>query len=165
VGKFDGIDLPHLHDVLLGRGKTVQEHSGNVILRRLIADNMHEYRTVPKKEKSHVTWKVMQAVKMLGGRFLKRQPNGWWVEVSDEIARDKISMTYRTSRSLSVSELPMDRVEHSAKNEAVDRLDLLEPRLKRLKESHPGEVGVVDYSSNRGVLTMCNTFCLGVLES
>jgi hypothetical protein len=168
VGKFEGIDLPRTCDVLLGRGKIVQEHSGNVMLRRLIADYMPEYRNVPKKEKSHVAWKVMQAVKMLGGRFLKRQPNGWWVEVSDEVAKEKISMTYRTSRSLTNDDSPMkamDRiVEHSANNAIDTSLDPFEPMLKRLKQSppHGEEVGAVDYSSPSGASSICSNFCMGV---
>ena len=96
---FEGIDLPRNGDVLLGRGKSIQDHGGNVELRSLIADYMPEYRNAAKKEKTSVAWKVMMLAKKRGMRFLKRQPDGWWMEIADETAREKISMTYRTSPS------------------------------------------------------------------
>ena len=168
VGTFEGIDLPRTYDVLLGRGKTLQDHSGNVILRRLITEYMPEYRNVPKREKGNVAWKVVIAIKELGGRFLKREPDGWWVEVSDEVAREKISMTYRTSRSLynalGATTGTIQPV-HPSEN-AINPSDLSQPTLKRLKESHErGQAGVVDYSSNSGSSAICNSFCLDLYES
>ena len=44
-----------------------------------------------------ITWKVVEALKGQGGRFLKRNADDWWVEISDEAAREKVSMTFRTS--------------------------------------------------------------------
>ena len=76
TGTFEGIDLPCSRDVLLGRGKTMQDHSGNVMLRDLINELMPEYRRTPKKEKGNVSWKVVMATKKFGGRFLKREANG-----------------------------------------------------------------------------------------
>ena len=173
TGRFEGIDLPCSRDVLLGRGKTIQDHSGNVMLRDLIAEYMPEYRSTAKKEKGNVAWKVVRATKMQGGRFLKREPNGWWVEVPDEIARNKIAMTYRTSRpssSSSPSNMPPTDM-------------FLEPPLKRSKKDEVGRRressqqealhdeeggGVVDYSSsggrNRSSLSSTSAykdFCLG----
>lgn len=156
VGIFEGIDLPCNGDVLLGRGKTFQEHSGNVALRSLIADYMPEYKSAPKKEKGNVAWKVMMAKKMQGGRFLKRQPNGWWVEVSDEIARDKVSMTYRTSRH---PWLPVSAGKIQPVVSDSDNLHILEPALKRPKRHVGEETGVVDYSTNMAPSTCHNGGC------
>jgi len=43
-------------------------------------------------------------IKREGGRFLKRDTDfGWWFEVSDKAAREKISMSFRTAGSVSSS--------------------------------------------------------------
>ena len=88
----------------------MQNHNGNLILRNVIAEYRTAYTSAPKREKRSVSWKVVMATKMLGGRFLKRLSNGWWIEVSDEIAQDKISMAYRTSRSPDVPQ-PMTTIQ------------------------------------------------------
>lgn len=99
TGTFSGVDLPAPKDVLLGRGKTVQDHSGNVIMRNKVASYMGEYKKAAKLEKGQVALKVVQDTNKEGGKFLKRGKNGWWVEVSEETAREKISMTFRTTIS------------------------------------------------------------------
>jgi hypothetical protein len=188
TGIFEGIDLPCSRDVLLGRGKTIQDHSGNVMLRDLITEYMPEYRRTPKKEKGNVSWKVVMAAKMLGGRFLKREENGWWVEVPDEIARDKISMSYRTSRRASSMTIPARSSNvlpppnvHSASYD-LSPPTFLEPPLKRCKKQGPGgeerplqqgeaspppteeeQEGVVNYAApgNKASQSTYNDFCFG----
>lgn len=107
---FKGVDLPSLRDVLLGRGKTVQDHAGNVVMRNLIATYLPEYKSAAKLLKGQVAWKVVVDVKKRGGRFLKRDSsNGWWMEVTDDVAQEKISMTFRTigpTKLAAVEELP-----------------------------------------------------------
>ena len=135
VGTFRGIDIPGSKDALFGRGKTIQDHNGNVLMRSLIEEYMPEYRRAAKKEKGKVAWKVVMATKALGGRFLKRDSTGWWVEVTDEIAREKISMTYRTSRSTdspyetNVVEQP--RVDHGQNKEDDNDAQVIERDSKR----------------------------------
>ena len=133
---FEGIDLPHNRDVLLGRGKSIQDHTGNVELRSLIAEYMPEYRNAAKKEKAGVVVKVMMVAKKRGMRFLKRHPNGWWMEVSDETAREKISMTYRTSRSLQV--MP-DIIRCSRKVSDFNGLHSFEGPASKKAKIHDGE--------------------------
>jgi hypothetical protein len=43
---------------------------------------------------------VVAAVKQGGGRFLDRRKDGWWVEVKDDTAREKVSSTFRTILSV-----------------------------------------------------------------
>jgi hypothetical protein len=100
---FDGIDLPSLKDVLFGRGKINQEHTGNVIMRKIISEYVPEYRVATKPAKGRIPLKVVKRIKQEGGRFLKRDTdNGWWFQVSDEAAREKISMSFRKSNASSV---------------------------------------------------------------
>ena len=101
---FEGIDLPSPNDVLFGRGKTNQEHSGNVLMRSIIADYIPEYQSATKAYKGRIPLKVVLRIKQGGGRFLKRDTDhGWWFEVSDEEARKKIVLSFR--RAVSVSSL------------------------------------------------------------
>jgi hypothetical protein len=99
TGRFSGIDLPGTKDVLLGRGKPVQDHPGNILLRTLVSTFMDQYKSALKLDKSLVALKVVVETKRCGGRFLKRSSDGWWYEVSDEAAREKVSMTFRTTIS------------------------------------------------------------------
>jgi hypothetical protein len=96
-GYFEGIDMPSLRDVLQGRGKSLQEHSGNVVMRNLVSKYFVEYKQALKHQKGIYVLNVLGDVRQLGGRFLRREDNGWWVEMSDEAAREKVSMTFRTT--------------------------------------------------------------------
>lgn len=100
---FPGIELPTAEDILLGRGKMNQDHVGNVWMRSVIQDYLPLYRATPKREKGKVPFQVVQHIQGQGGRFLKRDDahGGWWVPVTDEVAREKISMAFRTSNSSS----------------------------------------------------------------
>jgi hypothetical protein len=101
---FGGIDLPGHNDVLLGRGKPFNEHSGNVRLRRLVDLHKEEYKMARVGEKHTITRKIVESVKSNSGRFLKRDPDGWWVLVSDDEATEKVSHNFRTARSIKTKE-------------------------------------------------------------
>ena len=97
TGVFEGVDLPGRNDVLLGRGRTVQDHPSSVRLRNIVSCFLEEYKRASKRDKKVIAWKVVEAIKGQGGRFLKRNADDWSVEISDETAREKVSMTFRTS--------------------------------------------------------------------
>jgi hypothetical protein len=103
TGRFSGIDLPGPKDVLLGRGKPVQDYCGNILMRTLVSTFMDQYKSALKLDKILVALKVVAETKRHGGHFLKRSSDGWWFEVSDEAARDKVSMTFRTTASSKAS--------------------------------------------------------------
>lgn len=94
---FDGIDTPSRRDVLQGRGKSLQKHSGNVLMRNMVSKYFVDYKQALKSHKGEYVLNVVRDVHQIGGRFLRREDNGWWVEMSDEAARDKVSMTFRTT--------------------------------------------------------------------
>jgi len=95
---FEGIDLPSPKDVLFGRGKTNQEHSGNIIMRGIVAECVPEYRLTTRAEKGEMPLKILLQIKEGGGRFLKRNTDhGWWYQVSDEEAQEKLSMSLRSA--------------------------------------------------------------------
>jgi hypothetical protein len=90
-------NVPHHSDVLYGRDKSVQEHSGNIRYLNLIAEYWDRYDGASKIEKKSITEEIVELVKTSGGRFLKMDDSGW-VEVSDVVARDKVSNAFRDRR-------------------------------------------------------------------
>jgi hypothetical protein len=97
TGVFDGVDLPGRYDVLLGRGRLFQDHPGSVNLRNIVSCLLEVYKLASKRDKKAIAWKVVEAIKGQGGRFLKRNTDDWSVEVSDESAQEKVSTSFRTS--------------------------------------------------------------------
>ena len=127
---FEGIDLPSPNDVLFGRGKTNQEHSGNVLMRSIIAEFIPVYQSATKAYKGRIPLKVVLRIKQGGGRFLKRDTDfGWWFEVSDEAAREKISMSFRTARNVGISGTDSPQIVSAPKTVGVD----IEHNYKRVR--------------------------------
>jgi hypothetical protein len=94
------VDLPSRYDVLLGRGKPYQEHSGNNILRELIASQFEEYDRAARGAKTAIAERVVVLVKESGGRFLQKNNDGLWVQASGKLARDKVSHGFRKKREM-----------------------------------------------------------------
>lgn len=84
-----GIQVPHNHDVLAGRGKCINHHPGNKYFISLIKPLKTEYVATPKQEKSVFARLVIQKIKNLNppGRFLKQSPEtGLWYNIGDKRA-------------------------------------------------------------------------------
>lgn len=104
---FDKIECPMIQDVLFGRGWPIMKHPGNVIFRHIIDSKLEEYQNEPTKPgKTLIACSVVAIIKQTncrnntsGGRFLK-EDGGWWVEVSNDMARQKVSIAFRDARKL-----------------------------------------------------------------
>jgi hypothetical protein len=101
---FKRIIVPGPFDVLMGRGKKIEENPGNLRLRHLIEVNGPRYDEASKFEKTVVAEAIMAMIRDIGGRFLKQGEAGW-MEVADDTARDKISHSFRNQRSRETSRL------------------------------------------------------------
>ena len=88
------IDLALPTDILLGRGSIIQDHGGNVLLRNLIEKNISKYTGTSKGEKTNFIDDLVQIIRQNGGRFLKLNQDGWWVNASDKEAHSKISKMF-----------------------------------------------------------------------
>jgi hypothetical protein len=89
-------DLPSNYDVLLGKGKPIQDSPGNRNLSAMIDERLFEYQAASKSEKTVLTSLVVQRVKdEFGGKFVSKDDAGVWVEASDGTARDKVSHLFR----------------------------------------------------------------------
>ena len=95
------IPVPKRMDVLLGRGKVIQEHPGNLRYRHLIETSRERYERSSKFEKTAVAEVIVRMIKESNGRFSKQDDDGTgWVVVSDEIAREKVAHAFRNRRKV-----------------------------------------------------------------
>jgi hypothetical protein len=99
------IECPNQADVLFGRGRPIMRHPGNAVLRSVVQHKLEEYASAKsKKQTTDVTWDVVRTLKgKFGARFLKEENienNGLgWIEVSNEIARQKVRIAFRDLRT------------------------------------------------------------------
>jgi hypothetical protein len=91
--------VPGRVDVLLGRGKPIQEHFGNLRYHMLLDHYQKAYETAKKFEKLQVSQTIVDWVHRYQGRFLKQEGASGWTEVEPMVARDKVSHAFRTRRT------------------------------------------------------------------
>ena len=99
--EYPGVEIPSKFDVILGRGRPFSEHPGNQVLNSLITSFREEYDTTQGKgNKAKLAQRIIQSIHDSGGRFLKRndQIYGWWQEVSNDVAVDKVKHGFRYKR-------------------------------------------------------------------
>ena len=92
------VGVPDQKDVLCGKGKSIQNHIGNIRFRQLVQDCRSTYDNADSDEKKRMTLEVLEIVKQSGGRFLKDESELGWIEVDNETARLKVSSTFRSAR-------------------------------------------------------------------
>lgn len=103
------------NDVLLGRGRLLQKHPGNVYFRDLITSQIDKYNAAGKWDKTAMADEILQKIKQRNGRFLKECRDSdignnnsdknksslissLWVEIDHTDARYKVAYTFRTYR-------------------------------------------------------------------
>jgi hypothetical protein len=97
------IQHPARYDVLLGRGRPYQEFPGNNNLAQLVELRQDDYEVGTRYEKAVLVLDVMQQIRELNGKFLRRLETGdnvVWEEVDEETAKEKVGNTFRTKRKL-----------------------------------------------------------------
>lgn len=96
---FKGIECPEQRDVLFGRGWPKMSHPGNALFRSTIESRLEEYNTAEsKRDKTMIAWSIVCESRDSGARFLREDTSGCWMEVSNEIARQKVSIGFRDIR-------------------------------------------------------------------
>lgn len=92
---------PHANDILMGRGGKNNQHVGNGHLRSVARGQRENYRLSSKKGKSQISRDIVAYVRNLDppGRFLKKEANGEWEDVGDDVAREKVSQVLRDAVS------------------------------------------------------------------
>ena len=96
--------VPTSKDVLLGRGRPFQFHVGNLRLAALIDQHRSRYTEAGSTygKKNIICDEIVDLIHESGGRFLKQKdsnnpPEGWEV-VRMDVARDKVSHSFRTTK-------------------------------------------------------------------
>lgn len=99
ISKAKIIGVPRNEDIVFGRGMFLQDHWGNIHFRDVIDGRRNTYDESDRKGKTRLASKIVQSMQETGGRFLKDDGMGW-VEVEDKVARQKVSMAFRSHRKL-----------------------------------------------------------------
>jgi len=74
-------------------------HPGNAVFRNTLECRFEEYDSIEsKKQKTIINWTIVAEIKKSGARFLRQDESGFWIEVSDEVARKKVSIGFRDIR-------------------------------------------------------------------
>jgi hypothetical protein len=97
---------PGKSDILLGRGKPMQNWCGNLQLATILLDNADRRNTEMSRRgaKNDLSHDIVKSVKEYGGRFLKREKGALeWFEVDDIIAREKVNNGFRNQRQSSLT--------------------------------------------------------------
>ncbi|CAJ1956529.1 unnamed protein product [Cylindrotheca closterium] len=91
--------VPLRHDVLLGRGKSLQAHLGNVCFREFVKRYSEEYDETPRNYRRLVPMKVIQDLKSRGIRFLRQdEKTGEWVEPDISDIEKTVGQVFRNLR-------------------------------------------------------------------
>jgi hypothetical protein len=98
AGNVRRIRTPAPHDVLSGRGGSVNAHPGNCQFRDWVQVRKEEYNLARSKQaKADICRDIIAKVAALGGRFLTKESanSQWWVEQDDERMMSKTSQALR----------------------------------------------------------------------
>jgi hypothetical protein len=89
-------------DILLGRGKPVQEWVGNLGLASILVAkaDLHNSTAMNRRgAKNELCDKIVRLLKESGGKFLKREDGALeWIEVDDTLAREKVCHGFRNQK-------------------------------------------------------------------
>jgi len=100
IGQKSPIHQPTDQDVLCGKDKSFNRHAGNIAFRSVIESYKSKYMSAnTKQEKMRITKEVVSTMKSkYNARFVKMQGDEW-EEISDQVARDKVSHALRFAAS------------------------------------------------------------------
>ena len=89
-------------DVLLGRGKSIHMHHGNIEFRRLIKERSIRYATnTAINGRDDLAWEVIDAIEDMGGRFLRPIHNSAnWEKCPHAIVRTKVKQALRDTEKI-----------------------------------------------------------------
>ena len=99
---------PLPNNILLGRGKPIQDRPGNVRFREMIDKNIDKYDKGEHGAKVLVSAYIVRILKEEGVRFLKELKDGGWAEVDEATALAKVGHAFRTQRRVFQATLKKD---------------------------------------------------------
>lgn len=85
------ISHPTATDVLLGKGRRIQNHLGNIRLREIGVLHKDSYRGKPNPVKTKIRQEIVDSIRADGGRFLEfNAATSTYRDVGDKRAREKV---------------------------------------------------------------------------
>lgn len=118
----EGVQEPHDHDVLSGRGNFVNYHAGNEHFRALVRKHKVEYVKCPKPQKGKFSRIIVEEVKsrVPPGRFLKQDAaTKLWYDIGEKKAMDKTRQALREGAPDLMKELSGDSGDDEDDDEGV----------------------------------------------
>ena len=92
--------------------RPLQKHTGNLNYHCVVERYHEEYERALKLEKTKLAAKIVEQIHNQGGKFLKQDDVGLWVEIDEEAARTKISHTFRNHRIAARTALKKEQQRH-----------------------------------------------------
>jgi hypothetical protein len=91
--------IPGNLDIIMGRGQHAKNSPGHLRFTQMLEEHKEQYESVGKFQKTVVADLILKKLNAAGCRFLKPRKGGGWVQVSDDIGREKINHAFRNLRS------------------------------------------------------------------
>jgi hypothetical protein len=133
------IDCPIRKDILLGKGRQIMKHPGNLEMRYLLEENIHLWESATNQQKANLAREVVREIRASGGRFIREDESGWFAEVDEDTARQKVSIGFRDTvtrkkRSVSVSTSQSSETEaYATISENFQRIEPKKPGSRAVK--------------------------------
>ena len=96
------LSMPGQYDVICGRGKIANNHSGNKFYREIIKTAIPRYNEANTKiGKTIIVSAIFDEIntRSSDGGFIKKNSDGYYYQVTDHFAREKIGQSLRDSLS------------------------------------------------------------------
>jgi hypothetical protein len=90
--------VPGPFDVICARGKQAYNHQGNRYFRQIIQNATEKYSKVESKlQRSMIVTDIVDAIRVKGNGFLRKNSKGEWEECSDVMCREKVGQHFRNA--------------------------------------------------------------------
>lgn len=129
--------IPDSWSVICGRGKYAFNHTGNRRFRVLCHANLEKYSTCKSKmEKSLIVMSIVDAIRegSQNGGFIKKDASGRWVEVGDNVAREKVGQELR---QMAAKTKPTKKAKQRLTAATPPNIQIPQSRLKMSPSSVP----------------------------
>ena len=87
-------------DVICGRGGRANSHKGNVFFHEIVANHKSKYLVSSKPEKKLIAKFIVDVIRRRGGRFLKCDEPGEFIDIGDIAATEKTCQALREGLSV-----------------------------------------------------------------
>ena len=155
------VAIPEPCDILLGKGRPLGRHPGNVHFRQVISYYGDQYDNCNRTEKTRLATKLIEMIHDSGVRFLKQTDDptgkGLYVEVSVDVARQKVSHAFRNRRLFQNKEKAFVRAPIAGNN--YKRTAAGERTLSPLVDNGSSSILSVNANSNSASDAQCGCFC------